>query len=314
MRQYAVASRSPRHTASPFGPCLYGTTSYLKTFRALSYDRLQKALFHLFGLRISQGELTSMLRRAEARFDAGRDAALSALRRATSLLHHLDPAMLRTAFFALRRDAAVGVDRLTWGAFEADLDRRIDDLHRRVQRGAYRAQLARRRFIPKPDGRQRPLAIAALEDKIVQRATVAVLNGIYEGDFLGFSYGFRPGRGHHDALDALCVGISGTKVNHILDADIRSFFDDVSQEGLMKFLNHRIADPRTIRLIQRWLKAGILEDRKVEVSDRGQRDGCPLNNAKDERSMNLCFSGSLAHASADVQRPSPWRDGGGTIP
>ena len=145
--------------------------------------------------------------------------------RFTSLLHHLDPAMLRTAFFALRRDAAVGADGLTWRDYEADLDRRIDDLHRRVQRGAYRAQPARRRFIPKPDGRQRPLAIAALEDKIVQRATVAVLNGIYEEDFLGFSYGFRPGRGQHDALDALCVGISGTKVNHILDADIRSFLE-----------------------------------------------------------------------------------------
>lgn len=154
--------------------------------------------------------------------------------RFTSLLHHLDPAMLRTAFFALRRNAAVGVDGLTWRAYEADLDRRIDDLHQRVQQGAYRAQPARRRFIPKPDGRQRPLAIATLEDKIVQRATVAVLNGIYEEDFLGFSYGFRPKRGQHDALDALCVGISGTKVNHILDADIRSFFDDVSQDWLMR--------------------------------------------------------------------------------
>ncbi len=119
----------------------------------------------------------------------------------------------------------------------------------------------------------RPLAIAALEDKIVQRATVAVLNGIYEEDFLGFSYGFRPGRGQHDALDALCVGISGTKVNHILDADIRSFFDDVCQEWLIKFLQHRIADPRLLRLIQKWLKAGILADGKVEVNDRGHAPG-----------------------------------------
>ena len=197
--------------------------------------------------------------------------------RFTSLLHHLDPAMLRAAFFALRRDAAVGVDGLTWRDYEVDLDRRIDDLHRRVQRGAYRAQPARRRFIPKPDGRQRPLAIAALEDKIVQRATVAVLNGIYEEDFLGFSYGFRPGRGQHDALDALCVGISGTKVNHILDADIRSFFDDVSQEWLCRFLQHRIADPRMLRLIQKWLKAGILNDGKVEVSDRGTPQGAVIS-------------------------------------
>ena len=198
--------------------------------------------------------------------------------RFTSLPHHLDPAILRTAFFALRRDAAVGVDGLTWRAYEADLDRRIDDLHRQVQRGAYRAQPARRRFIPKPDGRQRPLAIAALEDKIVQRATVAVLNAIYEEDFLGFSYGFRPRRGQHDALDALCVGISGTEVNHILDADIRSFFDEVSQEWLIKFLQHRIANPRMLRLIQKWLKAGILEDGKIEVGDRGTPQGAVISS------------------------------------
>jgi len=146
----------------------------------------------------------------------------------TALFHHLSIPMLRMAFFALKREAAPGVDGLTWQDYEADLDRRIEDLHARVQRGAYRALPSRRRYIPKPDGRQRPLAVAALEDKIVQRATVAVLNAIYEEDFLGFSYGFRPQRGPHDALDALAVGISGTKVNFILDADIRSFFEDVS--------------------------------------------------------------------------------------
>ncbi len=170
--------------------------------------------------------------------------------RFTSLFHHLSKETLRTAFFALRREAAPGVDGLTWQDYETDLDRRIEDLHARVQRGAYRALPSRRRYIPKPDGRQRPLAITALEDKIVQRATVAVLNAIYEEDFLGFSYGFRPKRGQHDALDALVVGISRTKVNYILDADIRSFFDEVSQEWLIKFLNHRIGDPRMIRLIQ----------------------------------------------------------------
>jgi RNA-directed DNA polymerase len=136
--------------------------------------------------------------------------------------------MLRTAFFALKREAAPGVDGLTWQDYEADLDRRIEDLHARVQRGAYRAQPSRRRYIPKPDGRQRPLAVVALEDKIVQRATVAVLNAIYEEEFLGFSYGFRPERGQHDALDALIVGITSTKVNYVLDADIRSFLDAVS--------------------------------------------------------------------------------------
>ena len=193
--------------------------------------------------------------------------------RFTTLFHHLSPETLRTAFFALRREAAPGVDGLTWQDYEADLDRRIEDLHSRVQRGAYRALPSRRRYIPKPDGRQRPLAVAALEDKIVQRATVAVLNAIYEEDFLGFSYGFRPKRGAHDALDALVVGISGTKVNYILDADIRSFFDEVSQEWLVKFLNHRIGDPRMIRLIQKWLKAGILDDGVVTVSDTGTGQG-----------------------------------------
>jgi RNA-directed DNA polymerase len=191
----------------------------------------------------------------------------------TALFHHLSIPMLRTAFFALKRDAAPGVDGLTWQDYETDLDRRIEDLHARVQRGAYRAQPSRRRYIPKPDGRQRPLAIAALEDKIVQRATVAVLNAIYEEDFLGFSYGFRPKRSQHDALDALVVGITRTKVNYLLDADIWSFFDEVSQEWLVCFLEHRIGDPRIIRLIRKWLRAGVLEEEVVTVSDKGTGQG-----------------------------------------
>src|SRR5689334_8085805 len=193
--------------------------------------------------------------------------------RFTTLLHHLSIDLFREAFFALRRDAAPGVDELTWQDYEADLERNLTDLHDRVHRGAYRASPSRRRYIPKPDGRQRPLAVAALEDKIVQKATVAVLNAIYEEDFLGFSYGFRPKRSQHDALDALVVGISSTKVNHILDADIAGFFDAVSQEWLVRFLNHRIGDPRMIRLIQKWLRAGILEDGVVTTSDRGTGQG-----------------------------------------
>jgi group II intron reverse transcriptase/maturase len=193
--------------------------------------------------------------------------------RFTALYHHLSPPMLRTAFFALKRDAAPGVDGLTWRAYEADLDHRIADLHERVRRGAYRAQPSRRRYIPKPDGRQRPLAVAALEDKIVQRATVAVLETIYETEFLGFSYGFRPGRGQHDALDALVVGITSTKVNYILDADIRSFFDEVCQSTLVRFLQHRIGDQRILRLVQKWLKAGVLEDQRVVTSDKGTGQG-----------------------------------------
>ena len=177
----------------------------------------------------------------------------------TSLFHHISIDLLDEAFFELKEDAAAGIDGLTWKGYELDLERNLEDLHARVHRGAYRALPSRRRYIPKPDGRQRPLAIAALEDKIVQRAVVALLNAIYEEDFLGFSYGFRPGRGTHDALDALCVGITSRKVSYILDADIRSFFDEINQEWLIRFLEHRIGDRRIIRLIQKWLKAGVLE-------------------------------------------------------
>src|ERR1700693_544495 len=175
--------------------------------------------------------------------------------RFTALLHHIGPAMLRTAFYAMKRDAAPGVDGMTWQTYEQDLDRRIEELHARVSRGAYRALPSRRSYIPKEDGSKRPLAVDALEDKIVQRATAAVLSAIYEEDFLGFSYGFRPGRGTHDAMDALLVGITSTKVNWILDADIRSFFDTVSQEWLIKVVEHRVGDRRLMRPLQKWLKA-----------------------------------------------------------
>jgi len=197
--------------------------------------------------------------------------------RFTALLHHISIDLLGEAFFELKKDAAPGIDGLTWRTYEADLDRNLTDLHERVHRGAYRALPSRRRYILKADGKQRPLAIAALEDKIVQRATVAVLNAIYEEDFLDFSYGFRPGRGAHDALDALAVGIDRTKVNWILDADIRSFFDEISQEWLVRFLEHRIGDRRIIRLIQKWLKVGILEDGIVTVSDRGTGQGAVIS-------------------------------------
>src|SRR6266581_19344 len=195
----------------------------------------------------------------------------------TALLHHINIELLGEAFYELKEDAAPGVDGLTWRTYEADLDRNLTDLHERVHRGAYRALPSRRVYIAKPDGRQRPLAIAALEDKIVQRATVAVLNAIYEEDFLGFSYGFRPGRGTHDALDALVVAIEHRRVNFILDADIRSFFDTVSQDWLIRFVEHRIGDRRMIRLIQKWLKAGVLEDGIVTVRDRGTGQGAVIS-------------------------------------
>ena len=191
----------------------------------------------------------------------------------TSLLHHISTDLLRLSFFAIKKDAASGVDGLTWQDYGADLERKLADLHDRVHRGAYRALPSRRQYIPKPDGRQRPIAIAALEDKIVQRATVAVLSAIYEEDFLGFSYGFRPKRSQHDALDALVVGITSKKVNYILDADIRGFFDEVNRSWLTRFLEHRIGDPRILHLIQKWLKAGILEDGVVTNSEKGTPQG-----------------------------------------
>ena len=187
----------------------------------------------------------------------------------TALFHHLSLDLLEQAFFELKDNAAPGVDGLTWTDYETDLERNLEGLFSRLHRGAYRAMPSRRVYIPKPDGRQRPLAVTALEDKVVQRATAAILNAIYEEDFLGFSYGFRPGRGAHDALDALCVGITSRKVNFILDADIQSFFDTVSQERLIRFVEHRIGDKRIIRQVQKWLKAGVLEDGVVMGSDRG---------------------------------------------
>ena len=217
---------------------------------------------------------TQIRKRVTQALDRVRQAARQRKKeRFTALLHHVNIESLKRAFYALKRRAAPGVDGMTWQEYEADLEVRLEDLHGRVHRGAYRPQPSRRTYIPKADGRQRPLAIAALEDKVVQGATVMVLNAIYEEDFLGFSYGFRPGRGPHDALDALVVGIANRKVNHILDADIRSFFDTVSQQWLVRFVEHRIGDKRIIRLIQKWLKAGILEEGIVTVSDQGTGQG-----------------------------------------
>jgi RNA-directed DNA polymerase len=197
--------------------------------------------------------------------------------RFTALLHHISPERLEAAFLELSEHAAAGVDGLNWRDYEQNLGGNLEDLHARVHRGAYRPQPSRRVYIPKPDGRQRPLAVAALEDKIVQRATAMVLNAIYEEDFLGFSYGFRPGRNAHDAMDALCVGICSKRVNFILDADIRSFFDTVDQEWLIRFVEHRVGDQRIVRLIRKWLKAGVLEDGVVHVSEKGTGQGAVIS-------------------------------------
>ena len=195
----------------------------------------------------------------------------------TALLHHLTVDLLREGYFALQRKAAPGVDGETWQQYGTGLEGRLADLHGRVHRGAYRAKPSRRVYIPKADGRQRPLGIAALEDKIVQQAVVTILNQIYEGDFKGFSYGFRPGRSPHQALDALYVGLVRSKVNWVLDADIRSFFDRMSHEWTMQFVQHRVADNRILRLIQKWLKAGVMEEGRWEETGVGTPQGAVIS-------------------------------------
>ena len=193
--------------------------------------------------------------------------------RFTALLHHLTIDLLRESYYALKRNAAPGVDGVRWGEYEDGLEDRLTDLQGRVHRGAYRAQPSRRVYIPKADGRQRPLGIAALEDKIVQQAVVTILNEIYEVDFRGFSYGFRPGRSPHQALDALNAGIQRKRVNWILDADIRGFFDNMNHEWTMKFIEHRVADNRVLRLIRKWLKAGVSEDGQWSETSKGTPQG-----------------------------------------
>jgi len=194
--------------------------------------------------------------------------------RVTALLHHVyDVERLRTAYLATKRDAAAGIDGETWQHYGERLEENLQELSGRLKRGAYRAKPVRRAYIPKADGRQRPLGVPALEDKIVQRAVVEVLNAIYEEDFLGFSYGFRPGRSPHQAVDALTVGITTKKVNWVLDADIRSFFDTLRHEWLVQFVEHRVADKRVVHLIQKWLRAGVLEDGKRTRSEVGTVQG-----------------------------------------
>jgi RNA-directed DNA polymerase len=197
--------------------------------------------------------------------------------RFTALLHHVDLAMLRKAYAAVRREAAPGVDGVTWAEYGQDLQANLEDLHARVQQGKYRAKPSRRVYIPKADGRLRPLGIASLEDKIVQRAVVEVLNAVYEVDFKGFSYGFRPGRKPHDALDALTVGITDRRVNWVLDADVRDFFGQLDHDWLRKFLRHRIADERVLRLIDKWLTVGVVEDGAWTESDQGSPQGASLS-------------------------------------
>ena len=223
----------------------------------------------------------------------------------TALLHHVSVDRLRESFYTLRRGAAPGVDGVTWRQYEVGVEDRLADLHTRVHQGTYRAQPSKRAFIPKPDGRRRPLGIAALEDKIVQHAVVTVLNAIYETDFLGFSYGFRPGRSQHDALDAVHVGVMGRKVNWVLDVDIRAFFDTIDHAWMMKFIEHRIADPRMIRLIQKWLRAGVSEDGKWSQTTAGTPQGAVISPLLSNVYLHYVFDLWVnqwrdRHASGDV--------------
>jgi RNA-directed DNA polymerase len=232
--------------------------------RAQAKENIDQPRMHLTqsGVRMFQG-LNGVRKAAKERKQE----------RFTSLLHHLTVNLLRDSFYALQRKASPGVDGISWQEYETGLEDRITDLHRRVHRGAYRAKPSRRVYIPKSDGRQRPIGVAALEDKIVQQAVVTILNQIYEADFKGFSYGFRPGRSPHQALDALSVGIQRKRVNWILDADISAFFDKLNHEWAVKFIEHRVADPRMLRLIQKWLKAGVSEDGQWSETESGTPQG-----------------------------------------
>ena len=197
--------------------------------------------------------------------------------RFTALLHHVTVDLLRSSYHKLKKGAAPGVDGVTWQEYGRDLEARLSDLHGWIHRGAYRARPSRRVWIPKADGRQRPLGIAALEDKIVQHAVGTVLNQIWEEDFLGFSYGFRPGRNQHNALDALYVGITRRKVNWVLDLDIRAFFDRIEHAWMIKFVEHRIGDRRIVRLIQKWLKAGVMEQGRWIETEQGTPQGSVIS-------------------------------------
>ena len=242
----------------------------------------QPAAEGMEGSGLAQGNLRQQnASRTPSRNDA--PSALERVRQAakqdrklrfTALLHHIyNLETLRMAYFSLKKEAAPGVDGETWRHYGETLENNLQGLSHRLKRGAYRAKPVRRVYIPKADGRQRPLGVTALEDKIVQRATAEVLNAIYETDFLGFSYGFRPGRSPHQALDALYTGLLTRKVNWVLDLDIRSFFDAISHEWLVKFIEHRIADRRVVRLIQKWLNAGVLEEGKRIRMEKGTPQG-----------------------------------------
>ena len=215
---------------------------------------------------------------ASSRLEAVRQAARQSREvRFTALLHHITIDLLKQSYRALKRDAAPGIDGVTWWAYGENLEAKLKDLHERIHKGSYRARPAKRSYIPKADSSKRPLSIWCLEDKIVQQAVVTVLEAIYEQDFVGFSYGFRPERGQHDALDALYAGIHRRQVNWVLDADIQGFFDAMAHSWIIRFLEHRIADKRILRLVAKWLKVGTVEDGRVTRGERGAPQGAVIS-------------------------------------
>jgi RNA-directed DNA polymerase len=253
----AVPAKSPNNAGQPAAEGMEGRGLAKGNLRQQNAPRTQSR----------DGALSALERVRQA---AGRDRKL----RFTALLHHIyQPDALRAAYLSLKREAAPGVDGETWRHYGETLEEHLQDLADRLKRGGYRAKPVRRVYISKEDGRQRPLGVPALEDKIVQRATVEVLNAIYETDFLGFSYGFRPGRSQHDALDALYAGMLTKKVNWVLDVDIRRFFDTIDHGWLVQFVEHRIADQRVVRLIQKWLNAGVVEEGKRTRAEEGTPQG-----------------------------------------
>lgn len=255
-----VPTKSPNKTGSPVAEAMEGRGVAKENMEQQNTRRTQR-----------RGSVHNALDRVRQAAQRDRNAKF------TALFHHFTIARLRSAFLALQRKAAAGVDGVTWEQYGAALEENLRDLHARLHRGAYRAKPSRRVFIPKADGRQRPLGIASLEDKIVQRAAVEILNAIYETDFLGFSYGFRPGRHQHSALDALTTAIKRKRVSWWLDADLRDFFGTLDHEWLVKFVEHRIADRRMIRLIQKWMSAGVLQDGKWTQSEEGAPQGATIS-------------------------------------
>jgi retron-type reverse transcriptase len=224
----------------------------------------------------------------------------------TALLHHVyDIDRLRAAYFALKRDAAAGIDGQTWRHYGETLEANLQDLSARLRRGAYRAKPVRRTYIPKADGRLRPLGVPTLEDKLVQRAAAEVLSAIYESDFLGFSYGFRPGRSPHHALDALTVGIETRKVNWVLDADLRDFFGTLDHGWLVKFIEHRVADRRVVRLIQKWLRAGVLEEGKRTRSEVGAVQGGSISPLLANVYLHTCSTSGSNHGVRSRRTATP---------